>query len=132
MADDPLVFDTTRCQVDPVTPIPDENLLKDPQVPEPPPDIPDCDGSDIPPLPPEPPCPDLSAGRQELVYGGNYADNPPKVVFEVKKGKCCDFDFEIEIDIPCPAIGPESSSKPVPSVSGPGSVVFGFLSLIHI
>lgn len=130
MPDDPLAFDTERCEVEAITRIPPcENLLIDPTVPEPPPEITDCEHS-IESLAPEPPCPTLATDEEDNIinYGGTFEDNPPAVRFEITPGGCCDFTFNIEIDIPCPDIEPEYPEiVEVPFIEGPSELRFGFV-----
>jgi hypothetical protein len=110
MADDELIFDPDKCDVDRVTRIPTGGLLTDPTVPAPPDPITECQLVPIVELPQEFPCPDVTV-TESSVFLGYRADESkitePALLFTVTKGTCCEFDFQIVLEIPdivCPEI----------------------------
>src|SRR4051812_13866943 len=128
-ADDDLAFDTEKCTVDPVTRIPPcEKMVIDPRVSDAPPEIPDCPDEPLT-AEPEPPCPEIrptedAPGEVGVTYGGTFGDNPPKLEYFFRRGTCCDFDLDIELFIPCPSLGPDGATKPVPWTSGASRVSY--------
>lgn len=113
MADNP-VFEHDDCEVEPVSPIPDWNMLIDPTVPDPPESIPDCFNTTPTPLPPPIPalpdiedlCPDIEVGTATVMY-----DNIPEpvVIFEFVQSTGCAFTVNLDITLPtavldCPSI----------------------------
>lgn len=129
MADN--AFENSACPIESVAPIPCENLLYDPTVPDPPEPIKDCP-PDVPPLPPEPPCPTIVVDEVSLTLGGTTyvanEDTPavpgqPHAVLTVTRGNCCDFEIDLDIEIPCLELTP---SDPVTVPFAGGSITYGF------
>lgn len=108
MADDELIFDPDKCDIDAVTRISPGGLLIDATVPPPPEAITECQLVPIVELPKEFPCPDLLVTESSIFIGYRADDSKitePALLFTVTKGTCCEFDFEIIIEIPdvvCP------------------------------
>ena len=108
MADDELIFDPDKCDIDAVTRISPGGLLIDATVPPPPDAITECQLVPIVELPREFPCPDLLVTESSIFIGYRADDSKitePALLFTVTKGTCCEFDFEITIEIPdvvCP------------------------------
>lgn len=108
MADDELIFDPDKCDIDAVTRISPGGLLIDATVPPPPDAITECQLVPIVELPKEFPCPDLIVTESSIFIGYRADDSKitePALLFTVTKGTCCEFDFEITIEIPdvvCP------------------------------
>jgi hypothetical protein len=130
MADDE-VFDTEKCDVEPVEPIDLDNWLDDYTVPENPGDISDCASEPIP-LPPPPlpdlPCPDFpEGGLNEIVREGEFGPGCPTqptltLQWRFIPDEVCGFDFELDLELEtgCPvALGPAL-------IEGQGSVVSGY------
>jgi hypothetical protein len=110
MADDELIFDPDKCDVDRVTRIPTGGLLTDPTVPAPPDPITECQLVPIVELPQEFPCPDVVVTESSIFLGYRADESKitePALLFTVTRGTCCEFDFQITIEIPdivCPEI----------------------------
>ena len=98
----PPVFDTEKCDVAYVPPVPD--IALDPTINDPPGPINDCQEFVPPPLPAPPPCPAITIGGGD--DGGSVVMNcdvtEPSVSFTITRSSCCSFDFALAIEIPCP------------------------------
>lgn len=101
------VFDTQRCDVPCIFPIPEEDWFDDPTIPEPPEPVSDCFDVTVRMPAPDPFCPSIT------FFGSpNGGDVPVRFVpfdavgyrFEVIKSDCCSFDFQLELFAPCPQI----------------------------
>jgi len=106
------VFDTEKCDVPCIFPIPDESWLSDTVVPSAAPAIADCFPSAIPLPPPDPLCPTLtvaggSGGFIPFQYtpstSSSSSDDEPSAFayFAITKTECCAFDFNLLLAIPC-------------------------------
>jgi hypothetical protein len=137
MADDELIFDPTKCDIDAVTRISPGGLLTDATVPPPPDAITECQLVPIVELPREFPCPDLLVTESSIFIGYRADDSKitePALLFTVTKGTCCEFDFQITIEIPdvvCPDMTSLATDGHAITVTGgtPGALPDGKIYL---
>ena len=137
MADDELIFDSTKCDIDAVTRISPGGLLTDATVPAPPDAITECQLVPIVELPKESPCPDLFVTESSIFIGYRADDSKitePALLFTVTKGTCCEFDFQVTVEIPeitCPEMTSLATAGHAITVTGgtPGALPDGKIYL---
>ena len=101
------VFDTVKCDVPCIFPIPFVDWLRDDSIPQAPADISDCPTFPIPLPNPEPLCPtivfnDNPQGGLAIVRVVPIGQE--NVTFSITKGECCDYAFNMLVDFPCPEV----------------------------
>lgn len=137
MADDELIFDPDKCDIDAVTRISPGGLLTNATVPPPPDAITECQLVPIVELPREFPCPDLLVTESSIFIGYREDDSKitePALLFTVTKGTCCEFDFKITVEIPdvvCPDMTSLATDGQAITVTGgtPGALPDGKIYL---
>jgi hypothetical protein len=137
MADDELIFDPDKCDIDAVTRISPGGLLTNATVPLPPDAITECQLVPIVELPREFPCPDLLVTESSIFIGYREDDSKitePALLFTVTKGTCCEFDFKITVEIPdvvCPDMTSLATDGQAITVTGgtPGALPDGKIYL---
>lgn len=111
----PPVFDTTKCDVDPVDPIPEEPWFDDTTIPEAPDDIDDCSTTPVPQPELEIPCPEITVEgdpRGGAVYTKVVPHGQGRAELRIEKGDCCDYDLQLDLDFPCVQL--RSTDGPLP------------------